>query len=168
MSAITRTGEMTLAAIDGGARRHGKGQRLDFLCFTLGGEEFGIALTTIKQVVKPPPVTWVPRVDGHLLGVVSVRGAVVTLVDMGQLIGVQKTEWPRTARVLIIDHGEEQLGLLVDAVTQVRRIAPDELEQDASLAEVRYTDYILFLTRPTSDSVVVIIDVEAIIAEQIR
>ena len=155
-------------AIVGGAQRHGKDQRLDFLCFTLDGEEFGIALTTIKQVVKPPPVTWVPRVDEQLLGIVSVRGAVVTLVDMGLLIGSPKTEWPQTARVLIVDHGEEQLGLLVDSVTQVRRIAPAELEQDVSLAEAQYTDYILFLTRPTPDSVVVIIDVEAIIAEQIR
>ena len=73
-----------------------------FLCFTLSGEEYGVDLKLVSQVVKPPPVTWVPRVSPHYLGVVSIRGEVITLVDLRQLVGIehQLLEAAHTARHL--------------------------------------------------------------------
>ena len=70
-------------------------------------------------MVKPPPVTWLPRVSPHYLGVVSIRGEVITLVDLRQLVGIESTEWPRSARVLIVDSTGEQIGLLVDQPARV-------------------------------------------------
>ncbi|MBW2277916.1 MAG: chemotaxis protein CheW, partial [Deltaproteobacteria bacterium] len=64
-----------------------------FLCFTLDGEEYGVDLNMIVQIVKPPPLTRVPRVRSHVLGVISIRGAVVTLIDLRLLMDLAASEW---------------------------------------------------------------------------
>ena len=142
---------------------------LGFLCFSLDGEEYGVDLKLVCQVVKPPPVTWVPRLPSHLLGVISIRGAVVTLVDLRQLMELSATAWPRTARVLIVEIGDEQVGLLVDGVSQVRRVHPDALEKKPSLKESLSNDYVICVARPDGgDQPILIIDLDTILLERLR
>lgn len=141
---------------------------LGFLCFNLDDEEYGVDLKLVCQVVKPPPVTWVPRLPSHLLGVISIRGAVVTLVDLRQLMGLNATTWPRAARVLIVESGEEQIGLLVDGVSQVRRIRPDALEKKPSLMESLSNDYVICVARPEGNLPILIIDLNTILLERLR
>jgi purine-binding chemotaxis protein CheW len=139
-----------------------------FLCFTLGDEEYGVDLKLVSQVVKPPPLTWVPRLPEHFLGIVSIRGAVVTLVDLRQLMGLYMTDWPRSARILIVEIGEEQIGLLVDSVTQVRRVKPDQLEKKPYLREEIATDHVICIARPDKDIPVLIVDLDSILQEKLK
>ncbi len=139
-----------------------------FLCFTLGGEEYGVDLKLVSQVVKPPPVTRVPRLPSHFLGVVSIRGDVITLMDLRELMGVGNTEWPRTARILIVDTQGEPIGLLVDSVTQVRRIKPEELERKPNLQEGTHVDHLICVARPDSGQPILIVDLDAILYESLR
>jgi purine-binding chemotaxis protein CheW len=139
-----------------------------FLCFTLGEEEYGVDLKLVSQVVKPPALTWVPRLPPHFLGIVSIRGSVVTLVDLRQLLGLDATQWPRTARILIVEVGEEQIGLLVDSVTQVRRVRPDQLEKKPYLREEMTTDHVICIARPEEQHPVLIVDLDSILQEKLK
>ena len=136
-----------------------------FLGFTLDDAEYGVDLSLIVQIVKPPTLTWVPRAQSYVLGIVSIRGAVVTLVDMRQLMGLPATEWPKTARVLIVKIGDERVGLLVDSVTQVSRVPAQELEAKPTLGQGLRDDFVQFLYRPDSKKVVVVIDLDVILGE---
>ena len=144
------------------------GERYGFLCFTLGDEEYGVDLHLINQIVKPPPVTWVPNAESYVLGVVSIRGAVVTLVDLRRVMGRGETEWLKNNRVLIVNRGDEQVGLLVDSVTQVRRLHVRDLEADVTIDEGLYHDHVLFIARPETEAekLLVIIDLHSILAEK--
>jgi len=139
-----------------------------FLCFKLGDEEFGVDLNMIVQIVKPPPVTLVPRVGPHILGVISIRGAVVTLVDLRRLMGLPPSDWPRTARVLLVDLNEEQVGLLVDAVTQVRRLGDDVLEKKPQLDDSQATERVIYVARPDATTQVTVVDLAAVMSEAMR
>ncbi|MCP4675878.1 MAG: purine-binding chemotaxis protein CheW [Deltaproteobacteria bacterium] len=139
-----------------------------FLCFNLGEQEYGIDLDLVCQIVKPPPLTWVPRMDPHILGIVSIRGAVVTLIDLRQLMDLEPTPWPRSARVLIVELEDEQIGLLVDSVTHVRRIDVDDLEMNPSLKEGQRADHVLYVARPKPDELIIIVDLDTIIGEKIK
>lgn len=138
-----------------------------FLGFTLNEREYGIDLDFIVQIVKPPAVTWVPRSEPHILGVVSIRGAVVTLVDLKQLMDLEPSPMPRGARVLLVEIGQERVGLLVDGVTKVRRIDDVDLEKKPVLGKGPRGDYVLFLARPEPDKVIVMIDLNAVIRERL-
>ena len=102
-------------------------ETVGFLCFRLGDEEFGVDLNLVRQIVSPPPVTKVPRTRSYFMGVVSIRGGVVTLVDFRQLLGLDPAEITRNSRILLFDGEDEQFGLLVDSVTLVRRVAISEI-----------------------------------------
>ncbi len=152
-------GDAANAAADAG--------RPGFLCFTLEGDEYGVDLHVVQEIVKPPALTWVPTTPPHILGVVSIRGAVITLVDLRQLMGLPPTAWPRTGRVLIVENEGERIGMLVDAVTLVRRVDEEELETGTSLDTGELTDYMLCLFRPGEDQVVVVVDLDTMLSEKL-
>jgi len=150
------------------ADRGGARSGLSFLGFTLEREEYGADLNLVTQIVKPPVLTWVPRVPPHVLGVISIRGAVVTLVDLRQLIGLSPTSWPRTGRVLLTSHKGEPIGLLVDRVTHVHRVSVDEFESGLSLEESARTECVLGIARPDPSTRVTVVDVRGILTELMR
>ena len=82
-----------------GSRKGGekRGKQLSLLCFSLGDCEYGTELHVLQQIVRPPPLTWVPRVKSHILGIIPIRGKVVTLMDLRQLMGLEQTSCPPLA-----------------------------------------------------------------------
>lgn len=145
-----------------------KDEPLGFLCFKLDEREYGVDLNLINQIVKSPPLTWVPQTEQFVLGVVSIRGAVVTLVDLRQLMDLPPTKHLQTSRVLIVEVEHEQIGLLVDSVTQVRRIRMSDLEKKPGLGEGPRAEQVLYVARPDADNLVVIVDLNAILGEKLR
>ena len=141
---------------------------IGFLCFTLDNEEFGVDLQLVCQVVKPPPVTWVPRIPERYLGVISIRGAVVTLIDLRQLMGRKPTAWPKGGRVLIVETEDEQIGLLVDSVTQVRRFLVKDLEKKPNLREEKGCDHLVCIARSEDAHPVMIVDLDAVLQEKLK
>lgn len=136
---------------------------MGFLCFTLENEEFAVDLNLIKQIVKPPPLTWVPRVRPNVLGIISIRGSVVTLLDMRLIMGMEPTSWPRTNRILLVEMYDEQVGLLVDSVTQVRRVSVADFEEEPELKDGSSTEHVIGIIRPEDDVQVTVIDIREIL-----
>ncbi len=141
-----------------------------FLCFTLDEAEYGVDLTFVTQIVKPPPLTWVPRVKPHILGIISIRGEGVTLIDTRRLLGLSPTSWPKTARVLMTKLDDEKIGLLVDSVKQVRRIPYESFEENPSLDESHRAESIVGSARPTRKeaSQIIILDLRDVLMESLR
>jgi purine-binding chemotaxis protein CheW len=98
----------------------------EFLTFLLGSEEYAVPIEHVREVLRAPAITEVPRAPTHVLGVVTVRGEVVAVIDTrGRLgLGGESTG----ARIVIVDAGEGPLGLLVDAVTSVVRLPSGSIE----------------------------------------
>jgi purine-binding chemotaxis protein CheW len=159
---VTRQSSLTLRGEDLADEPYG------FLCFELEDEVFGVDLNLVSQVVKPPPLTWVPRMGPHILGIISIRGAVVTLIDFRQLVGLGPTSWPRSARVLIVEINEERIGLLVDGVTHVERVRPDALEKAPSLGEAAYADRVLLVARTDLNKPILVIDLDGILGDYMK
>ena len=145
-----------------------QGASLSFLCFTLDKEEYGADLNLVTQIVKPPPVTWVPRTRPYVLGVLSIRGSVVTLVDLRQLIGLPPSPRPRSERVLLTFHKGEPIGLLVDAVTQVHRVPAERFETGLALEEGARNECVLGVARPDAATRVTVVDLLGILSELMR
>ena len=167
-SVLTPSGMPASGKTSRADRRAADGTSLNFLGFFLGEEEFGADLNLVAQIVKPPPLTWVPRARAHLLGVISIRGKVVTLVDLRQLLGLAPTSWPRTARVLLVDHEGEPIGLLVDGVTHVHRVAIEQFETGVTLEDDTRSEHVLGVARPDDSTRVTVVDLIGILSELLR
>ena len=111
-------------------RRSAEAGRLThYLAFALAGETYAVEISKIAEILKPPPVTEIPRAPREVLGVVSVRGKLVTVLDLRRRFRLVEAPIDRKSRILLTEApGEEQMGLLVDEVLQVYRLAESEME----------------------------------------
>jgi purine-binding chemotaxis protein CheW len=122
-------GELGEAAPAPAAERPEAVAREEYLTFLLGAEEYAVAIERVREVLKCPPVTEVPRAPAHVLGVVTVRGEVVPVFEPRRRLGLPTAPPPEgTGRIVIVDAGEGACGLLVDAVASVVRLRPGSIE----------------------------------------
>jgi purine-binding chemotaxis protein CheW len=119
----------------------------EFLAFVVSDELYGLPLSSIRQILRPPRITPVPRAARDIIGIIPVRGTVTTLIDLRRRLRVAETTPGPRARVLLVDQGDEVFGVLVDEVLQVVRLEEGQME----LASVLGNDtaaYVLGIGRP--------------------
>jgi purine-binding chemotaxis protein CheW len=133
-------------APEGGAHNEEVGVR-DFLAFIVGDEQYALPLSAVREIMKPPAVTEVPSAPRNVLGIISVRGRVTTLIDLRRKLKMPEQALTVKTRVILVDKGEEVLGLLVDSVLQVYRLREDEVEM-ASIMGSDLAEYVMGIGRP--------------------
>jgi purine-binding chemotaxis protein CheW len=146
-----------------GVRRRAAAERgavREFLSLRVGSHDYGVELTGILEILSPPPITFVPRAPSSVLGVCSVRGLLVTVVDLRQRMGLEAQPPGRRARVLLTKAPSgEVLGVLVDEVRQVVRLSESEVEPSANVLGGDVADHVVGIARPGSgDDVIVLLD----------
>ncbi|MEY4575532.1 MAG: hypothetical protein RL701_235 [Pseudomonadota bacterium] len=119
----------------------------EFLAFVVGTATFALPLSCVREIMKVPSVTPVPRAPREVLGIVSVRGQVTTLIDLRVRLSVQAAPISTRTRVLLVDQGDEILGLLCDRVKQVHRLSETEVEI-ASVLGADASSYVMGIGRP--------------------
>lgn len=117
-----------------------------YLTFTLGGEMFAVAILNVKEILEYGAVTEIPMMPNFIRGVINLRGAVVPVIDLSCRFGGKPTvEGRRTCIVIIeINDGEitQDIGVIVDAVSEVLEIAASEIEPPPSFGTRIRTDFI--------------------------
>jgi len=131
------------------SRQQDRGPRTEFLAFVLGGDVYAAPVALIREILKPPPLTPVPRAPHQILGIVSVRGQLVTVVDLRRRLRLVEGPPSRKTRILLVDAtGGEVMGVFVDEVLQVYRLAESEIEPAASALGGEVAGYIAGIARP--------------------
>jgi purine-binding chemotaxis protein CheW len=103
-------------------------EKKEHLTFRLGDEEYAVEIACVREILKAPAITEVPRAPEPILGVILVRGEVIPVHDPRRRLGLPPAPPPKGARVVICDAGEGPMGMLVDAVSQVVRLPPSAIE----------------------------------------
>lgn len=92
---------------------------------TLGGELLAVDLRYVREVFELESVTPVPGMPSSLVGVANLRGTVVPLADLRPQLGVPATVAQKYA--VVVRHGAQQVGILIDTVPEIRTIHADDL-----------------------------------------
>ncbi len=137
----------------------------EFLGFELAGEYFGLPLQSIREILTHSPITEVPGARDHVLGILSVRGVMTTVMDLRRRLRMPSVAPTKASRILLVDGGmEEIVGLLVDRVFQVHRLKDEELELAATVAG-DLSEYVHGIGRPhdferaeRSDDIMILLD----------
>ena len=103
-------------------------ERRGILSFAAGNEVYGIEILSIREIIKLREITEVPRAPRFLLGVVTVRGLVMPVVDLRIRLRLDSPPLGRNSRILVVMHKGERFGLLVDDVRGVVRFADNQIE----------------------------------------
>jgi purine-binding chemotaxis protein CheW len=122
-----------------------------YVVFTTAGAAYAVLETSVTEVGRIPKITAVPRVPEWLRGVTSLRGEVLSVVDLRVYLGLEPTSL-HAGRLLVVrinarDEEELSLGLLVDTVDQIAGVAHDELRPPASPLEGALAPYLTGVVR---------------------
>lgn len=99
-----------------------------FVGFRLGGEDYAIAITKIQEIIVMKPITRIPQVPAFIEGLINLRGSVIPVVNLRTLFGLEHRDLDDETRTIIVNVGDRTIGYIVDEVTQVMRIASDQIQ----------------------------------------
>lgn len=141
----------------------GRGPVREYLAFILTGETYAVALTRIREILSLPPITAVPRSPNEVLGVCSVRGLLVTVIDLRKRLRLEEQKLTRRARILLVESDSgEVVGLLVDEVKQVIRLAEGEIEVAQTVLGGDLSEHVVGIGRPAGN-LVILLDLGSIV-----
>jgi purine-binding chemotaxis protein CheW len=148
-------------------RPSGESEYLKFLC---DGEAYAVPLRGVREIVVPPPLTPVPRSRSSVLGVASVRGQLVTVVDFRSVMGLTVLQPGAKKGRLLLGHGpdRELMALKVDEVHQVLRLHPGQIETGAQVYSGEFSELVRGIGRPDDGDVVALLDIHALFAKGTR
>ena len=117
-----------------------------YLTFALGAEVFAMDIRTVREIIQVGPMTTVPLMPGFVRGVINLRGAVVPVIDLQARFGRPAASLSKKTCIVIFDalrDGERvELGLLVDAVSEVIEIAAAAIEPPPNFGTAVRRDFI--------------------------
>jgi purine-binding chemotaxis protein CheW len=102
------------------------------LSVTLAGQEFGIPVTQVRDVLGPQRTTVVPLAPPGVAGLLNLRGRIVTVIDMRALLRLPRNDADGRMMQVVVEHGEESFSLRVDAVGDVLELPGETFERTLS------------------------------------
>lgn len=131
-----------------------------FLTFTLSGDMYAIGILNIKEILEYGQLTRVPMMPNFIRGVINLRGAVVPVVDLSARFGNLPSVISKRSCIVIIEvanQGDVQdIGLVVDAVSEVLEIPAQEIEPAPSFGAKIRTDFIEGMGKVNGDFVILL------------
>jgi purine-binding chemotaxis protein CheW len=113
-----------------------------YLEFNLGDERFAILLLTVKEVIAVPETTKVPFTPDYFLGVMNLRGQVLSVIDMRCRMGIEPLSASAETAVIIIDLGFTHLGVVVDSINRVLAVEGHDFAPPPEIEKNARTDFI--------------------------
>ncbi len=102
------------------------------LAFSVRGQDYGVDLLEVQEILPVPPLTRVWHAPARVLGVTNLRGHILALLDPGEMLGLGKVTNGRTARVVVLSAREMSAGILVESVHGLRTVPTDRVERTAA------------------------------------
>ncbi len=95
---------------------------LEVLTFALAGEQYAVNIEHIVEIVRPRATTRVPNAGANVVGIISLRGLIVTVVDVRARLHHPPAAAGNDTRIIVVEHGGETLGFQVDRVLRVVKL----------------------------------------------
>ncbi len=136
-----------------------------WVTFKLDGETYGVNVMEVQEVLRVTDIAPVPGAPGYVLGIINLRGNVVSVLDTRRRFGLQTTESNDATRIVIIESGGQTVGIRVDAVAEVLDVDSSEIEFSPDVGNEESSRYISGMVS-RGEELVILIDVSKIISEK--
>lgn len=140
-------------------------QNLQLVVFSVGKELYGVGIDSVQEIVRVPDVTEVPDAPLFLEGVINLRGKVIPVIDLRRRLRLQGKEKTKSTRVLVTENegGKGALvGLLVDSVSEVRKVRPDDLEAPPEMVSAVGVEYITGVVK-LEEKLIILLDLKRVL-----
>lgn len=134
-----------------------------FLTFFLAGEEYGIEILSVHEIIGMMPITSVPGTPDYICGVINLRGKVIPVVDIRKKFGMDLKEYDSETCIIVVNVQGVEAGAVVDRVSEVLNIADEDIEPPPSFGKGIQVDFILGIGKSQS-KVKILLDIDRLIS----
>jgi purine-binding chemotaxis protein CheW len=116
---------------------------LQVVGFRIGNETFGVRIGSVREIVRVPEITAVPSAPETVEGVINLRGKIIPVMDLRKRFGQSDIQPDKKNRILVVELENKLVGLIVNAASEVLKIAPSEIEAPGNLFAEGESSYVI-------------------------
>ncbi len=141
------------------------GEMVQLVNFRLRDEEFGLDIGLVREITRVADITHIPEAPSFVYGVTNLRGQVIAVIDLAQQFGLDpQQELPETAKIVVTEIRGQTVGMLVDEVPEVLKVADENIEPAPELIQSEVgTDYIKGVCK-LDNRLIILLDLEKLLA----
>ena len=137
-----------------------------YLTFSISGEEYGIGILKIKEIIGMMPITTVPQTPEFVKGVINLRGKVIPVIDLRLKFGMEEIDYTERTCIIVVElksrAADILIGIVVDSVSEVLNIKADDIEDTPTFGTRLNTDYILGMAK-MEGGVKILLDIDRVL-----
>jgi len=142
------------------ANREGK-----YLTFILAGEEYGIGILKIKEIIGMMTITTIPQTPPFVKGVINLRGKVIPVIDLRLKFGMEAMAYTDRTCIVVVEISAESgnvlVGIVVDTVSEVLNIKANDIENPPTFGTAMNTEFILGMAK-VNGGVKILLDIDKV------
>ncbi len=146
------------------AKKDEQSKEIQIVVFKLGSELFASDIHPVKEIRRVDEITPVPQAPDFVEGIISLRGQIYPVIDLGKRFNKRQCELTNDSRIIVIDIPGSRYGMIVDSVTEVQRIKRDDIEAPPELV-TRGSQKFLQGVAKRDEKLILLVDVEKILSE---
>ncbi len=167
MTSLATAQQSTQQALTAARHLAAAGEAHQYLTFQLSGEMYAVGILNVKEIIEYGNLTEIPMMPAFIRGVINLRGAVVPVVDLGVRFGHDRSEIGKRTCIVIVevrqDEGRHDLGIMVDAVSEVLEIPSSEIEPPPTFGSRIRADFIAGMGK-IAGKFVILLDIQKVLS----
>lgn len=138
---------------------------IQWVTFHLENEKYGIKVMQVQEVLRMTEIAPVPGAPHYVLGIINLRGNVVTVIDTRRRFGLSDTENDDETRIVIVEANNNVVGILVDSVAEVVDLKISEIETAPNVGNDESSKYIQGVSSRENE-LLILVDVNKLLSDE--
>ncbi|MDH4573322.1 chemotaxis protein CheW [Salinicola acroporae] len=137
----------------------------EYLVFSLGDEEYAVDILKVQEIRGYENVTRIANVPDFIKGVTNLRGVIVPIIDLRLKFHLDKVEYGGQTVVIVVNVDDRIVGIVVDGVSDVMSLAPDQIKPAPEFGVTLSSDYLSGIGS-LEDRMLVLVDIEKLLTHE--
>ncbi|WP_292471592.1 chemotaxis protein CheW [Methanolobus sp.] len=136
---------------------------LQMVVFQLGGEEFGVGIMKVQEIIRMPEITQIPQSPEYVEGVINLRGKIIVVLNLDKRFNLRSKDIDEHSRIIVVEIGDNVVGMIVDSVNEVLRIPASNIDPAPELVMSNVSkDYITGVGK-LDDRLLILLDLSKVL-----
>ncbi|MDY6835388.1 MAG: chemotaxis protein CheW [Chloroflexota bacterium] len=154
----------TIEPVNTGVDSNVRGEEEQLVVFELSHEDYGVDISAVREIIRMQAITRVPRTPRFVEGLINLRGRVIPVVDPRKRFDLSAEHDEKNNRIVVMNISNQDIGLVVDGVTEVLLISNDCIEPPSSIITSVESEYLLGIAKLYS-RLIILLDLEKVLSE---
>lgn len=134
-----------------------------YLTFVLSGEEYGIEILKVREIIGLMDITSLPQTPDHMKGVINLRGKVIPVVDLRLKFLMPEHEHTEETCTIVVEVGNTLIGIIVDSVSEVSEIGSEVIEETPQLGQDIDANFIMGMGN-LKEKLIILLDIDKVLS----